>query len=242
MFDFDCPCNFINLNVPRTSPECHDWFLSEHPLHEPQTNNLEESFQNKNRVSSGSIQPTGTCKTIENKLSKNKPNRLTNNAVFISTTTKSVSNVNKSMAASSVTLDTKTSNVDSIRSSNAAKSVANTVNQSMSAKLEIFLDNKLNKNPTKQVLNKKQIVKKDKNTLNAERENLNANQDMLAILKMHNAKFTAAPLYEPPRHAVRDIRKWERKFNKSWVKLTPEEREAANADITSLKLSEKWNE
>ena len=62
-------------------------------------------------------------------------------------------------------------------------------------------------------------------------------QDMLEILKKHNEKFVAAPLYEPSRHSVRDVRKWEKQNGKKWSSLSPEEREVANKNITAMKLS-----
>jgi hypothetical protein len=60
-------------------------------------------------------------------------------------------------------------------------------------------------------------------------------QDMLDILKKHNEKFAVAPLYEPSRHSVRDVRKWEKLNSKVWSSLSPEERETANKDITAMK-------
>jgi hypothetical protein len=63
------------------------------------------------------------------------------------------------------------------------------------------------------------------------------NQDMLDILKRHNEKFAVAPLYEPPRHSVRDVRQWERETGKIWSQLKPEEREVANEEITRNKES-----
>lgn len=64
-------------------------------------------------------------------------------------------------------------------------------------------------------------------------------QDMLDILKRHNEKFAAAPLYEPSRHSVRDVRKWEKINGKSWSSLSPEEREAANKDIACMKTAQQ---
>jgi predicted 2-oxoglutarate/Fe(II)-dependent dioxygenase YbiX len=59
--------------------------------------------------------------------------------------------------------------------------------------------------------------------------------DMMALLKKHNQRFASAPVYEPPRHSVRDVRKWEKQTGKTWAKLNPEEREAANSDISRMK-------
>ena len=62
-----------------------------------------------------------------------------------------------------------------------------------------------------------------------------SSDDMLSMLKKHNQRFAPVPAYEPPRHSVRDVRKWEKISGKLWANLRPEEREAANADIAKLK-------
>ena len=53
--------------------------------------------------------------------------------------------------------------------------------------------------------------------------------------KMHNAKHKQKSQYEPPRHSVRDVRKWERKNLKVWSDLSHEEREMANSEISNEK-------
>lgn len=58
---------------------------------------------------------------------------------------------------------------------------------------------------------------------------------MLVLLKQHNKKFQPVSLYEPSRHSVRDVRRWERQEGRTWASLAPEEREQANADILRLK-------
>jgi hypothetical protein len=57
------------------------------------------------------------------------------------------------------------------------------------------------------------------------------------MLKKHNKKIAPQPTYEPPRHSVRDVRKWESMSGKLWANLRPEEREEANEQITKLKES-----
>jgi hypothetical protein len=61
------------------------------------------------------------------------------------------------------------------------------------------------------------------------------NVDMLALLKKHNEKFAAVPLYEPPMHSVRDVRNWERSTGRAWASLSAEERTHANKEITEMK-------
>jgi hypothetical protein len=61
------------------------------------------------------------------------------------------------------------------------------------------------------------------------------NSDMLDMLKEHNKKFRPVALYEPSRHSVRDVRRWERSTGLSWASLAPDQRESANSDILKLK-------
>lgn len=58
---------------------------------------------------------------------------------------------------------------------------------------------------------------------------------MMELLKKHNQRFAPIPIYEPPRHSVRDVRKWEKSSGKTWSSLRPEEREVANAEIGRIK-------
>ena len=58
---------------------------------------------------------------------------------------------------------------------------------------------------------------------------------MMELLKKHNKRFAPIPIYEPPRHSVRDVRKWEKSSGKTWLSLKPEEREVVNAEIESMK-------
>jgi hypothetical protein len=66
-----------------------------------------------------------------------------------------------------------------------------------------------------------------------------AETDMMELLKKHNQRFAPIPVYEPPRHSVRDVRKWEKASGKLWSNLKPEEREVVNADIGRMKESNK---
>lgn len=60
-------------------------------------------------------------------------------------------------------------------------------------------------------------------------------KSMMDLLKKHNQKFAPVPTYEPPRHSVRDVRKWEKLNGKLWSNLKPEEREIVNAEIGKMK-------
>lgn len=58
-----------------------------------------------------------------------------------------------------------------------------------------------------------------------------------AMLREHNSRFAPTPTYIPPKHSVRDVRKWEKLSGKAWSDLKPEERERVNEEIEHLKAS-----
>lgn len=58
-----------------------------------------------------------------------------------------------------------------------------------------------------------------------------------AMLREHNSRFAPTPIYIPPKHSVRDVRKWEKLSGKAWCDLKPEEREKVNEEIEHLKTS-----
>lgn len=64
-------------------------------------------------------------------------------------------------------------------------------------------------------------------------------KDMLLMLRRHNEKFVPSSQYEPPRHSVRDVRKWEKVTGRVWSTLTPDERTKANYDISQMKSNIK---
>ncbi|GAQ82987.1 hypothetical protein KFL_001310170 [Klebsormidium nitens] len=59
--------------------------------------------------------------------------------------------------------------------------------------------------------------------------------DLAALLAQHNRRFKAKPAYEPRMHSVRDTKQWEAVSGKTYYQLAPEEREAANEEITRMK-------
>jgi hypothetical protein len=68
-----------------------------------------------------------------------------------------------------------------------------------------------------------------------QKDQCNDQQEMLDMLKKHNEKFAPVSLYEPPRHSVRDIRKWERHSGQVWSSLKPDERGVVNEQISDMK-------
>jgi hypothetical protein len=61
---------------------------------------------------------------------------------------------------------------------------------------------------------------------------------MLALLAKHNQKFNKTQ-YEPPRHSVRDVRKWERETGKQWAGMTAAQRQEANDEISRWKARQQ---
>jgi hypothetical protein len=68
-----------------------------------------------------------------------------------------------------------------------------------------------------------------------------ADASLKQLLKAHNAKFVPVPAYEPPKHSVREVRNWEKLTGKLWCELKPEERQAANDEISRMKESKEIN-
>lgn len=146
--------------------------------------------------------------------------------------------LSKEKTASTSVKNAKTSTKDVSTASSARSS-----SSSMSSKLEEYRQTKKavvpkgsapqnNKRPSAAA-----AAGSAKNSQGGNKKTTKDDQDMLEILKKHNEKFVAAPLYEPSRHSVRDVRKWEKQNGKTWSSLSPEEREVANKDITAMKSS-----
>jgi len=60
-------------------------------------------------------------------------------------------------------------------------------------------------------------------------------KDIAALLRQHNERFRPEAAYEPPRHSMRDVRRWEQETGRTWSQLTPKERERANSAIDDTK-------
>jgi hypothetical protein len=76
-------------------------------------------------------------------------------------------------------------------------------------------------------------------TANTQSGAIDDNASMMELLKKHNQRFAPIPIYEPPRHSVRDVRQWEKLSGKTWLSLKPEEREVVNAEISKTKEATK---
>ncbi len=66
-----------------------------------------------------------------------------------------------------------------------------------------------------------------------------SDDELLKRLRAHNERFVAPAAYEPPRHSVRDVRRWEKlqPDGKVWALLKPDERERANREIAEMKAA-----
>ena len=139
----------------------------------------------------------------------------------------------------------KKSKSNSSSSQNKLKSVSATglINSTLSSVRLMKSTSTIDKNKTSVKTN--QIKKTNKQTTSSSSAKVTrttdvANDtDILFLLKQHNQRFAPAPAYEPPRHSVREVRGWEKKTGKIWNKLTPQERELANDEITMLKKEGK---
>lgn len=91
---------------------------------------------------------------------------------------------------------------------------------------------KNNKKTIININNNKSKINNKQNITNNNNQNFDE-KEMLNLLRRHNEKFVPAPLYEPPKHSVRDIRQWEKRTGKLWCNLKPQERELVNEEISN---------
>lgn len=244
--------------------ENQEWFHSDHPMHEPHDTNvlLEAEQVVKQRPSllkNGGVaaripQPSRKSDISESALQRmNMPPPVKTSVVpiiFSKTIAGSKRALSQSVDSSGSCSDAEPSGPKTIKSivKQPASGNGSSINKansnvSMSSKLEEYRQTKkvqvVKTGSGKSTVLKKptssQTIANKSSQSGSKKEAFKINQDMLDILKRHNEKFVAAPLYEPPRHSVRDVRKWEKVNGKSWGSLTPEERESANKDITIMK-------
>jgi hypothetical protein len=74
-----------------------------------------------------------------------------------------------------------------------------------------------------------------KRPLSNQSSNQTEEKDMLNLLRRHNERFVPVTKYEPSRHSVRDVRKWEKISGKEWATLSAEARIGANEEIMKMK-------
>lgn len=250
MFEFSCPSSYFDLSQSHNSNAEEssgnlDWFLQDHPLHEPiirPQNDTNTTLKKKSAVlSNASAMRVSQPKRIESECHKNKSALITatKTAAVVSTFEKS------SMKRSITTLETENSATQGIiqnqsnKRSNSSKTVEIAVDSKpmdMGSKLEEY---RLKKAQTS-VNGKNNIAPPSKSAVSVKnaKSKTDENKCMLEILKKHNEKFAVAPLYEPSRHSVRDVRKWEKQTGKIWANLSPEEREIVNRDISKQKVQQ----
>jgi hypothetical protein len=83
-----------------------------------------------------------------------------------------------------------------------------------------------------------QAPKKTRQKSEPEKKNGANNElrDLEELINKHNKSLpTSRTKYEPRRHSVKDYKLWEKKTGKAYAKLDATAREAANAEISSLK-------
>eukprot|EP01138_Halocafeteria_seosinensis_P001093 gb/GECG01001118.1/.p1 GENE.gb/GECG01001118.1/~~gb/GECG01001118.1/.p1 ORF type:complete len:264 (+),score=46.78 gb/GECG01001118.1/:1-792(+) len=87
---------------------------------------------------------------------------------------------------------------------------------------------------------KKQRTHSDESNRRTSRSSKSAQeQDIEALLRAHNSKFSAKCEYEPRQHSVKDIRLWEKKSGTKFSSLNYTERQNANKEIKTMKASGK---
>lgn len=263
-FDFDCPNKYVDISVDRTTTQYtetndENWFFVEHPLHEPQLNieteEVETSIKKRPSLlkSGGNVmriaQPSRKSESIEITSQRAKANTnppLKTSVAPVTFTKPAVGNkrpLSHSQDSSTSEMSTKsgTAAARDMKSSNCATKTTATTTKApaggMSSRLEEYRQKKSASQMTSRPSSAAQssTAKSASSTAAAKKSATKDDQDMLDILKKHNEKFAVAPLYEPSRHSVRDVRKWEKANGKVWSSLTPEEREVANKDITAMK-------
>lgn len=255
LFEFDCPNKYFDIGADHQLSLSHfqedtDWFLNEHPLHEAQevhaSQNESDSGISKKRPSLLSSSGVGRIAQTSRKSESSEVLKSAKTAPPTKTVVAATSFSNKSTgqkrslteavvsADDSVVQDKKKAGLNATLN---AKGSGNTTSD-MSSKLEQYRKNKISGLATntvgkKPTTNPISSISKSTAKGSSKTAPIKADQDMLEILKKHNEKFTAVPLYEPSRHSVRDVRRWEKDSGKVWASLTPEERELANKQIAA---------
>ena len=252
LFDFDCPSTYFDLSAGRDDrlKALDDaWFHQAHPLHEPQKILAKEDGESTSTKRVSVLKAGGSnlrvpqtnrkAEVIENLPAPSKTTAVV--TTFPKTTTgkkRSLPHSNDT-GISSVKKNTTEPIIESLNNMKDNKistpGGSSGGSMCMSSKLEEYRQKKSAQ------LEKKKIVTTEKKpsaknvTTKKSAAVVSEDQAMLDMLKKHNEKFAAVPLYEPPRHSVRDVRKWEKLNGKAWSSLSPEEREVANKQISALK-------
>jgi hypothetical protein len=77
----------------------------------------------------------------------------------------------------------------------------------------------------------------DSSSMTSKLTKSNQDDDLTELLKKHNKQFVKQAEYEPSRHSVRDVRKWEKSTGKIWANLNASDREQANKEIEIMKMT-----
>lgn len=251
-FDFDCPKYYINLIIDneltnnsfneKENNENMEWFSVLHPKHEPEirttsSENFSSSERNKVTVplvhfnkkqnltsrKRSILEKPETLEKVDIAPTKKLKSSLQNNHIT-NINQNNISNNNNN----NTTINFKMKNIE--KNKNLSKGNGN---------MNIIVNKSTNRN-TSSIDSNINKIKQKKSTNNNYNSTNNMNQDfnekeMLNLLRRHNEKFVPAPLYEPPKHSVRDIRQWEKKTGKLWCNLKPQERELVNEEISKCR-------
>lgn len=223
-FDFDCPLkDSYNLSCSQVDKSDHsEWFRTKHISHEikldstqnPVATNKENFKPRPLTVSELSSGKTTDSHLQGKKLSTNIPNK---SSKIVETscvkTTNPVSRI-KSMSSKVPLRSANNKTTNSCPNTNKSHVETNAARVKLPA-------SKSNINKTKSCV--------------VSSKTASCEEDIMDMLKTHNKTCGSAALYEPAKHSVRDVRKWEKKSGLVWAKLNPQERARVNQEIDEMK-------
>jgi hypothetical protein len=260
LFEFDCQGSYYIDIMQYTSHLRNnrvvndEWFKQAHPMHEPGNNishGEKESAVIMKKTSSVLKNTTNVLRVAQ--VSKKKEPDVS--SVTAPTKTTAKIQVFRNVTGQKRHISTDQENDGEQLSSSAKRpntqvpansGIAEAVSIDMSTKLEEYrlqkkkfsqdnkkIDTKQNQAHVSQRMNAA-VKPKGKLTCNNLKQSQD-DQEMLELLMKHNKKFVEPTLYEPSRHSVRDVRRWEKESGKIWSTLNPSDREIANKQISAYK-------
>ena len=250
-FDFDCPGYFVNLKTESQilndaeDEEGEIWFSVKHALHEnPSIGPISDdnSRQGKLSMPVKVLKADSEVQTLQNELKQQSIPKKTSVSVtttFINGKTKGEKENFKNtvlprkqstpmMTADSLSRQKQTGNLPkhTVTSAQSKRDFGST----FAAVKDSFSKNK--RHTTASLVPSSHRGDRLKNTTSRSLDS--DDLELGELLAKHNQRFKQTT-YEPPRHSVRDVRRWEKETGKIWANLNPQDREKANGDIDLYK-------
>lgn len=232
-FDFDCPMITDLSSIDTGGVSDPSWFFKSHPGHEKsmitESMNPDSCKLDKNEFSTKDIPNEPQVKTAVPivMFTKKRPLTKTNSSASSKRSSKSFEKENlHGNHTCTIASNSRISQLSKPKSNTRALAASSLRAKPASSTKPIPCRTQSSRGATsKPTANSKLQQKKDKTD----------EKEMLEMLKRHNEKFAPASLYEPPKHSVRDIRKWERHSGQVWSDLKPDQRGAVNEEIFEMK-------